>query len=112
MALSEMYSLKESEITSNVKNKQAGVYVLDNSTDSPFKFQYVGRSDDDLPGRLRKWIGKYRYFKFDYSSSAKDAFEMECRLYHENKPPDNTIHPDRPDGTNYKCPVSGCRSLG
>ena len=65
----------------------------------------MGRSDKDLNDRLKDHIGEYGRFKFEYYGSAKAAFEKECHLYHDFTPQDNKIHPDRPDGSNWKCPV-------
>ncbi len=62
----------------------------------------------DVKARLRGWVGKYKRFKFSYASSAKDAFEKECRNYHdfgEDKGLDNKVHPRRPDNAKWKCPV-------
>ena len=71
--------------------------------------RYVGRSDSDVRMRLLQHAdeGRYRWFEFDYATSPKDAFEHECRLWHRHQPPDNNLHPDRPTGTNWKCPVCG-----
>jgi hypothetical protein len=57
---------------------------------------------------LGKWrqfrVGKYKRFKYGYASSAKAAFEKECKLYHDFEPRDNEVHPARPAGTNWECP--------
>lgn len=37
----------------------------------------------------------------------RPAFEKECHLYHDFNPPDNTVHPARPAGTQYLCPRCG-----
>ncbi len=106
------YKLTNERIDEIVTKKSPGTYALDKTDDQPFKVSRVGRSDDDLNKRLKSYIsGKYKYFKYGYSSSAKAAFEKECELYHDFNPPDNTIHPDRPEGTSYDCPVEGCDAL-
>jgi hypothetical protein len=103
------HQLNQQNINQYLAGKGPGVYVLDSTTDGNFKVDYVGRSDDDLPGRLKKWIGEgYAYFKYGYYKTMKAAFEKECQIYHDFDPPDNIIHPDAPNGTNYVCPVSGC----
>ena len=87
-----------------VTETKPGVYVL-NTRATILTIQYVGRSDSDVNDRLNQHVGeKYDYFKFQYASSPKDAFEKECEIYHDDNPPDNKIHPDRPDGTDWQCP--------
>ena len=47
-----------------------------------------------------------RYLKLD---DAKEAFEKECRNYHDfggdDGILDNKVHPDRPERTDYDCPI-------
>jgi len=105
MASSEMYGpyeLTNEKIDLVVTRKSPGKYALGRS---PFSVLYVGRADDDLNARLKQWVNKYTHFKFTYATSPKDAFEKECKNYHNFKPTDNKVHPDRPDGTDWKCPV-------
>jgi len=104
--LSDPVSLSDEKIDLKVTKVSPGVYVLDDTDSShPFNNAYVGRSDTDVNGRLHDWTGKgYKYFKFAYCSSAKAAFEVECELYHDLKPPDNVNHPARPSGSNWVCP--------
>jgi hypothetical protein len=103
------YKLTSARIDEIVTKTSAGTYALDATDESAFHVSRVGRSDNDLNARLKNYIGgKYKYFKFGYSPSAKAAFEKECRLYHDFNPPDNVIHPDRPNGANWKCPVAEC----
>jgi hypothetical protein len=101
------YTLNNSTIDEKVTETSAGAYALGLvNSDGAFVPKYVGRSDDDINARLKDWIGKnYSHFKFEYYSSAKAAFEKECDLYHDwKKQLDNEQHPDRSNGTNWKCP--------
>ena len=101
------YSLNNETIDEKVTKTSAGAYALGYlNAEGAFVPKYVGRSDDDINGRLNDWVGsKYAYFKFGYYDSAKAAFEKECDLYHDWKEQlDNKQHPDRSDGTNWKCP--------
>ena len=103
--LSSMITLKAEDIDKEVAKNSAGVYALDATTTPGFTFSYVGRSESDVAGRLKTYVGsKYKFFKFAYCSSAKSAFEAECELYHDHQPPDNIYHPARPEGSNWKCP--------
>lgn len=99
------YLLSLKKINDQVTRTSPGVYILLNI----FKLdRRVGRSDKDLKRRLKNWVGKYWWFKFDYCTSPKNAFERECNLYHyygsKNGALDNENHPQRPTGTNWKCP--------
>jgi len=69
-----------------------------------FRVQRVGRGDD-LRNGLRQLIGSSTRFKFAKSVSPQAAFERECELFHRFRPPGNIIHPDRPKGTDWLCPV-------
>jgi hypothetical protein len=103
--LSGPFALTDDEIDAKVTKTSPGVYVLDATSSGPFKASYVGRSDTDLNARLHHWAGgKYKFFMARYYSTAKEAFEAECELFHALAPPDNTNHPARPSGSNWVCP--------
>lgn len=102
------YGLDNQKIDGFVTKKSAGNYALGYTKDKTFYIKYVGRADNDLNDRLKKWTGSYEQFKFSYASSPKAAFEKECKNYHdfgEKESLDNKIHPDRPDGSSWKCPI-------
>ena len=110
--LGSPYVLTDTKIDSVVSKTSPGAYALGYvKSDGTFVVLYVGRSDDDLNGRLHKWVGerkKYTHFKAAYYSSPKAAFEKECHLYHDfggEKSLDNEVHPARPANTNWECPV-------
>ncbi len=69
-----------------------------------FRVQSVGRDDYDLRARLCELIGSSVMFKFATMTSARDAFEQECELFHSLRPPSTVIHPSRPSGTDWRCP--------
>lgn len=69
-----------------------------------FRMQRIGR-DQNLRQRLQELIGSGSRFKFAASMSPQVAFERECELFHQFRPPGNIIHPDRPKGTNWLCPI-------
>ena len=99
------YSLTTNTIDTVVKSTSPGAYALGKSRDNTFYISYVGRSDVNVNNRLRDHVGDYDQFKYAYFSSEKAAFEKECRLYHDIEPPGNDVHPARPRGKNWKCPV-------
>jgi len=108
-SLSKIGYLSKEKVDEMISQKSAGVYVLDRIREGGFHINYVGRSDDDVNERLKKWFGsKYKWFRFDYASSPKNAFEKECIIYHDNGGPegklDNEQHPDRPANANWQCP--------
>lgn len=86
--LGKSYPLDIKTIDSVVTEKSAGAYVLghiktekkNEKEVKTFIVEYVGRSDDDINGRLKKWVGKYPRFKFGYYGSPKAAFEKECNM--------------------------------
>ena len=99
------YPLTEDGINENVTRRSPGVYALGYSKNRKFHIKYVGRSDSDVGGRLHDHEGTHSQFKFEYYASSKAAFEKECHLYHDFDPPENKIHPDRPAGKDWECPV-------
>lgn len=101
------HALNNPEVDRQVTKKSPGNYALAWKTeDGRFVPKYVGRSDTDLNGRLKRHVGEYDLFKFSYASSPKAAFQEECRNYHDFQDQlDNENHPDRPDGSNWECPI-------
>ena len=102
--------LNDETIDKYVAPNRPGNYALGYVEGDSFYVNYVGRSDDNLNGRLHSWVGKrrsYTRFKRSYATSPKAAFEKECRNYHDFQKTDNDIHPAKPAGTNWKCPVCG-----
>ena len=104
-------ALDNETIDANVTRTSAGNYALGRvDEDGIFRVNYVGRSDDDVKDRLKRWVGKkdkYKEFKFSYATSPKAAFEKECKNYHDfggSEKLDNEIHPQRPEGADWGCP--------
>ncbi len=108
------YKLNNNKIDEVVTKTSAGNYALGKDGSEAFTVCYVGRSDGDVNGRLKQWVGKkperYVDFKFSYATSPKAAFDKECNNYHDfggSSSLDNEIHPQCPANTNWKCPVCG-----
>ena len=102
-------SLTSESIDRVVKAWNPGVYALGRAgQNNVFYVSFVGRSDYDLNGKLKEYIGKYPQFKYVLLSTSRNAYEKECQLFHDFKPPENKQHPAKPDKTDYKCPVAGC----
>lgn len=112
MATLEMkgaYSLDEKTLEKILDDDKIGNYGLGYiDEEDSFIVEYVGRSDDNLKERLTKHIGSYKKFKYSYANSIKEAFEKECKNYHDFNGTkgklDNKIHPARPKGKEWECP--------
>ncbi|HTC35112.1 MAG TPA: hypothetical protein VK724_17175 [Bryobacteraceae bacterium] len=99
------FALSDQVIDQEVSRIQPGAYALEESADLVnFRVVYIGRSDINLNNQLHVHVGSYKRFRYQYCSSAQAAFEKECALYHDFEPRDNPIHPQRPAGTQWKCP--------
>jgi len=102
------YIFTSSEIDRVVIITSPGNYALEYSNDT-FAVHYVGRSDGNVNLELKARLpSKYKHFKYSYATSPKAAFEKECHNYHDfggSEKLDNEIHPSRPAGSNWKCPV-------
>jgi len=113
MAILEMegpYIFTSSEIDRIITRTSPGNYALGyTKDDGTFIVQYVGRSDTDVNRELKTRLdSKYKKFKYSYATSPKAAFEKECHNYHDfggKEELDNEIHPSRPAGTGWKCPI-------
>ena len=83
-----------------------GTYVLW-TRDRPF---YIGRSDTDLRRRLTQHAAIYRdaYFSYDLHWDAREAFAVECSLFHAMAGSlANLVHPAQPHHKPATCPF--CR---
>ncbi len=67
----------------------------------------IGRSDGDVLSALKELVGRYEAFVYEEASSPKEAFEMECELYHQFRP--TSKHPT-PDDDTWACPVCSRQS--
>lgn len=107
------YALTNEEVRRRVDVNMKGNYAFGNTEeDGLFHVYYVGRSDTDLQAEIIARSADFpqlTQFMFSYASSAKEAYEKECKNYHDFMCPAllNKIHPDRPDGTDYHCPECG-----
>ena len=98
------YPLTRAGITQNVGFSMPGAYALgDIDENDAFYVRRVGRSDNDVGGRLRDFLGQYQAFMFSYYRSAREAYVKECELYHAFNPHDNDIHPDSPENAMVIC---------
>jgi hypothetical protein len=110
------FPLTKEEIDKQIPEKVIGNYAYGHSKVNSegrevFHVDYVGRADEEpLRERIKHGINEgYKEFKFSTATNVKDAFEKECQNWHDFGGPDgqldNKIHPDKPNGTDYKCPI-------
>lgn len=108
------YALNEQMVKTYVQSNRLGNYAFGEvRADGKFYVMYVGRSDTDLQSEIISRASSYQqctHFMYSYASSTKEAYEKECRNYHdcgESRNLLNKIHPDRPNGASYHCPRCG-----
>ena len=103
--LSGPYRLTFDAIDAAITQSSPGVFALGYSdAGGRFCVNHVGRSDADLKVRLRDFIGSDSLFKYGYSPSSEAAFQKECEMFHDVRPPRTLVHPGRPKGTSWECP--------
>ena len=99
------YRLGFDEIERVVRLTAPGVLALGFcGGDDRFNIRHIGRSDDDIRAQLRAYIGSETQFKFGYCLSPQAAFEKECELFHDFRPPCTRLHPSRALATDWTCP--------
>ena len=107
-----IHELSDKGINSNVDTTGIGCYALGTANNQGgLNVLRIGRSDIDLNKRLHQYVkfsNKYPYFKYGFLNSVKDCYEYECKLWHKFTPSNNPNHPDKPNGTNYRCPIQEC----
>lgn len=114
------YPLNQETIDHVVATGRIGNYAYGYINENgAFVVRYVGRSDSDLHERVahgildnqRQSSLRYECFKFSYASTVQEAYEKECRNYHdfggEQGLLANTAHPARPEGSLLHCPICG-----
>lgn len=112
------FALTDNEVNKRVLDNVMGNYAFGYiaAESGAFVVRYVGRSDSDLKNEIKQQMGNdcaagCTHFKYSIAKSVKEAFEKECRNYHDfggSTKLHNKNHPDKPNGTKYKCPVEGC----
>jgi len=106
--LNDPDALTPENVDDAIRVKTPGFYVLGTMGENKLMtVSYVGRSDDDLAGKLKRHAGNYSAFAFGIAESPLLAYQGECRLYHSLKPSKNVMHPIRKDGAEWACPVCG-----
>ncbi|MDX2274697.1 MAG: hypothetical protein NW206_04530 [Hyphomonadaceae bacterium] len=102
------FRLTEEGVNAEVAEDSPGAYALGFDTPGVFTVVRVDRADGLRTALLeRAREGKYPSFKYLAVADAREAFDLECLLFHEfggSRHLDNTDHPQRPDGSRWLCP--------
>ncbi len=103
------FPLDASRIDLLIIPDHAGIYGVSNTSTCP---SYIARSDSNLNVALKHWIGKYKFFWYEYAMTPKDAYVLECQTFHKQKEKnnlENNFHPEPPERTDLKCPLCGVK---
>jgi len=101
------YNLNITTIDEKVTKTSPGNYAIGRRNENgTFLFRCIGRASRDLNSKLKSWVSKTNkpLFKFRYSKSAREAFTMECAIYHDFVKDEKIEHPKRPGSTDWRCP--------
>lgn len=118
------FLLTDEEVNLRVEEGKMGNYAYgyleERDGRQIFIVRYVGRSTTDLREEIKnrhKSDNKFtkadcEQFKFSYAESEREAYEKECRNFHDfggEQSLLNEVHPAKPkDDGLYSCPVDGC----
>lgn len=102
----QYYKLTVDNVKKRVPKNAPGAYLLGEERNKEFYVKYTGRSDTRLRGRLKDWAkkGKYSHFAYFVTETILEAYNIECREWHNAIELDNEIHPKKPKELEYKCP--------
>ncbi len=91
-------------IKAAITESRPGVYVLVSEHSATGEFEYVGRADQAVNEKILAWMNSFGWVYWAYADSAEDAYQKECRLYHQINPGANARHPKSPEGSALNCP--------
>ena len=104
------FEYNQANIDQLVPQNMCGNYASGHLDGNTFYVEYVGRSDNDLHGRISHSLGEYSHFMFSIADSPLEAYYKECRNWHdfggESNRLDNSIHPAKPKDIKFAfCPI-------
>lgn len=108
--LSKPFPLDPATVERIIKLKAAGNFALGKLNDSgEFVAEYVGWSGSDIKSEIVAMLNSgYTAFEYSYALTPKDAFERDCRIFHDLGGDiilDNKEHPARPERVKWRCPL-------
>jgi hypothetical protein len=66
----------------------------------------VKRAEKNACEEIKNYWPDYKYFWFELAASPRDAFIIECQLYHAKLEGKNgNVHPRAASATGWHCPV-------
>jgi len=109
------YPLTAAKVDQTISGRFPGNFAVGYLKESgAFVVRYVGRSDSDLNQAIKDYpADDSTKFKWSYAEGAKEAFDRQCKAYHDfggRARLDNETHPQPPDNTGWKCAF--CDELG
>lgn len=100
------FVLSKSCVNLVVPPNMRGVYGLSNSKDT---MELVKRATGNANEEIKSYFNQYKYFWFELAASPREAFMIECELYHSRLVARNNgvKHPAAPADSGWRCPVCG-----
>ncbi|NQV57637.1 MAG: hypothetical protein HQ503_17375 [Rhodospirillales bacterium] len=104
------FPLTEDAIDAEIEKLSIGAFALGalGGGGKRFAVQRTGRSDKDIGGVLKSFIGAYDAFKYRTYVSTRRAYAKECQLFHGFSPKDTKTHPEPPPNIRVACPDARC----
>jgi hypothetical protein len=97
------FVLSKSCVNMIVPPRMLGVFGLSNEKDS---LSMIKRAERNACEEIKNYWPDFKYFWFELASSPRDAFAIECQLYHTKLEGKNgNLHPKTPPATGWHCPV-------
>ena len=91
-----------------VPHNRLGVFALSNARDG---FDVLVRSEKNACDEIKTYFSQYKYFWIRPASSPRDAFAIECEVYHSRMAQrcngNGNGHPKAPEASGWHCPVCG-----
>jgi hypothetical protein len=81
-----------------------GVFALSNNKEG---LEVVRSADRSANEEIKGFFTQFKYFWFELASSPREAYSIECELYHSRLVTKNnaTSHPKAPSDSGWRCPV-------
>ena len=100
------FVLSKSCVNLVVPPHMRGVIALSNTKDG---LELVKCADKSANEEIKGYFTQYKYFWFELASSPREAFGIECEMYHSRLAhrTDTADHPKAPTESGWLCPVCG-----
>jgi len=97
------FVLSKSCVNMIVPPRMLGVFGLSNEKDA---MHMVRRAERNACDEIKTYWPDYKYFWFQLAASPRDAYSIECELYHAKLEGKNgNLHPKAPLATGWHCPA-------